>query len=50
MLPHRGYARDRIARETERARARVKQEFDWRELAQRYVDLYAEVAARRGRA
>ena len=26
MLPHRGYARDRIARETERARARVHAE------------------------
>jgi glycosyltransferase involved in cell wall biosynthesis len=31
----------------ERARARVRQEFDWRELAQRYVDLYADVVARR---
>lgn len=31
---------------SERARARVRQEFDWRDLARRYVDLYAEVAAR----
>jgi glycosyltransferase involved in cell wall biosynthesis len=30
----------------ERARARVREEFDWRELAQRYVDLYADVVAR----
>jgi glycosyltransferase involved in cell wall biosynthesis len=29
-----------------RARARVRQEFDWRELARRYVDLYASVVAR----
>ena len=34
----------------ERARARVREEFDWRELARRYVDLYAEVAARGRRA
>jgi glycosyltransferase involved in cell wall biosynthesis len=32
----------------ERARTRVRQEFDWRELARRYVDLYAQVATRRG--
>ena len=35
---------------SERARTRVREEFDWRELARRYVDLYAEVAARRRRA
>ena len=29
-----------------RARERVRTEFDWRVLAQRYVDLYAEVVAR----
>jgi glycosyltransferase involved in cell wall biosynthesis len=33
----------------ERARSRVLQEFDWRELARRYVDLYADVVARRSR-
>jgi len=31
----------------ERARERVRTEFDWRDLAKRYVDLYAEVLARR---
>jgi glycosyltransferase involved in cell wall biosynthesis len=31
----------------ERARERVRTEFDWRMLAQRYVDLYAEVLAQR---
>lgn len=31
----------------ERARERVRTEFDWRVLAQRYVDLYAEVLAQR---
>jgi glycosyltransferase involved in cell wall biosynthesis len=31
----------------ERARERVRTEFDWRVLAQRYVDLYAEVLERR---
>lgn len=31
----------------ERARERVREEFDWRDLAGRYVDLYAEVLARR---
>jgi glycosyltransferase involved in cell wall biosynthesis len=30
----------------QRARLRVEREFDWRELARRYVALYAEVAAR----
>jgi glycosyltransferase involved in cell wall biosynthesis len=32
-----------------RARERVEREFDWRVLAKRYVDLYAEVAARANR-
>jgi glycosyltransferase involved in cell wall biosynthesis len=31
----------------ERARERVRTEFDWRVLAQRYVELYADVLARR---
>jgi glycosyltransferase involved in cell wall biosynthesis len=31
----------------ERARERVREEFDWRDLARRYVDLYAEVLAQR---
>ena len=35
---------------SERARTRVRTEFDWRRLAQRYVDLYADVLARRSRA
>ena len=34
---------------SERARERVRTEFDWRALAKRYVDLYAEVVARRRR-
>jgi glycosyltransferase involved in cell wall biosynthesis len=34
---------------SERARERVRTEFDWRALAKRYVDLYAEVLARRRR-
>src|SRR4051794_35175630 len=33
----------------ERARERVRTEFDWRDLAQRYVELYADVLARRQR-
>ena len=32
---------------SERARERVRTEFDWRALAARYVDLYQEVVARR---
>jgi glycosyltransferase involved in cell wall biosynthesis len=36
-----------VAELGERARTRVETEFDWRRLAQRYVDLYADVAARR---
>jgi glycosyltransferase involved in cell wall biosynthesis len=31
---------------SERARKRIRTEFDWRMLAQKYVDLYTEVAAR----
>lgn len=31
---------------SERARERIRTEFDWRMLAKRYVDLYAEVVAR----
>jgi glycosyltransferase involved in cell wall biosynthesis len=31
----------------ERARERVREEFDWRDLARRYVDLYGEVLAQR---
>ncbi|MCC6176459.1 MAG: glycosyltransferase family 4 protein [Chloroflexi bacterium] len=37
---------DEARRLGERARDRVRSEFDWRMLAQRYVDLYADVAAR----
>jgi glycosyltransferase involved in cell wall biosynthesis len=33
----------------ERPRERVRTEFDWRDLAQRYVELYADVLARRQR-
>ena len=34
---------------SERARARVRAEFDWRELARRYVTVYDRVVAQRGR-
>ncbi len=38
-----------VAELGQRARARVKTEFDWGKLAQRYVDLYAGVVERRRR-